>query len=288
MKPPRERPRQRSNRRRGPSRDDRNGLYMIGAAGAAIILVVILAMTLFREVKIDPRTGCPVDHKPPKAHTIILLDETDSLSRDDLAYAKSVIANEYYWLPVGGRLTVRNIVSDPDLAEDIVVCRMLADTEVLGAGRNPKKVKQDFERIAGARLDELYTALRTAKPQAQSPIMEYVSNAVDRANFGANVKLRRLVLVSDAAQHSDLFSQYGERARSQPSKAAMAELERDLSNVQVRVHYILRRKLKAVQGEAHRRFWKDYLQAMGATDVALGHGLLIGEKPDRRTWNDDE
>lgn len=265
---------------------DRLGYIVIGLSLGVVALLVVLSFTVFSQVRTDKKTGCLLDHKAPEAHTILLVDETDQLSRDELTYAKALILNEYYWLPIGGRLTVRNVVADPDLAEDIVVCRMDDGSQVLGIGRNPKMVRKNFEKVAGARLEELYTALRTAPIQKYSPLLEYISAAMDRANFGANIENRRLVLLSDMAQHSELFSQYGRGARLKPGSDVIDELRRDMDGVHVRIHYIPRRKLASIQGESHRRFWINHLQAMGA-DVALGHGLLIGEDANRETWSDE-
>ena len=236
--------------------------------------------------KLDIKTGCPITHVAPVAHTIVLVDETDRLSRDDLAYTKSVIMNEYYWLPIGGRLTVRNIVPDPDRAEDIIICRMDDGSDDPGLLHTVKKLRQDFNRIVGARLDELLTALRVATPQKSSPILEYISAVFDRPNFGPNIRDRRLVIISDMLQHSALFSQYGRRSGKQLGADARSELERDMHGVNVRIHYIRRPNVARLQSQRHRDFWTAYLKGMGA-NVALGHTLAIGEDPSREVHDDE-
>lgn len=219
------------------------------------------------------------------AHTVILVDETDELPRDELVFTKALILNEYYWLPEGGRLTVRNITADPDTAEDIVVCRMNDGSGELGITKNPKKLHQDFERIAGKRLDELFTDLRTATPQKKSPILEFIAAALDRPNFSANIKSRRIVILSDMAQYSSVLNQYGRRKKPRFDAPGLAELKRDMNGVSVRIQYVRRPKLAFLQTEEHRRFWTNYFKHQGA-DVALGHSLLLGEEPTRETWDD--
>jgi hypothetical protein len=265
---------------------DRFGYLLIGSSLAVVLLLAVLGLTVLRTDRIDPKTGCPMNHKAPAAHSVVLVDETDALSRDELAYAKAVILNEYYWLPIGGRMTVRNIIAEPDLAEDIVVCRMDDGSKALGLASNPRMLRASFQKVAGARLDDLYTALRKAPLQKMSPIMEYVAATMDRPNFGSDVKDRRLVVISDMAQHSDLFSQYGHDRHPRPTDDAMEQLRRDLTDVHVRIHYVPRRSLAKLQGPAHRAFWIDYFKHMHA-DTALGHSLLIGEDPQRETWTDD-
>ncbi|HEX8302010.1 hypothetical protein [Sphingomonas sp.] len=267
------------------AKKDRLG-YTIMALSLGVVIFLAAIGILTRPTKADPLTGCPLDRKPPQSHTILLVDETDKLSRAELAYAKALILNEYYWLPIGGRLTVRTIVSDRDSAEDIAVCRMDDGSKSLGIYDNAKMIRKTFDKTAGARLEKLYEALKNAPIQANSPIMEYVAEAMDRANFGSNVKARRLVILSDMAQHSDLHSQYGRSARGKPSKQAMEELERDMTGVHVRIQYVPRRSLSAMQGKAHRAFWTSYFEKMKAERAAVGHGLLIGEDSARETFSD--
>lgn len=274
-----------SSRRERKRAADRQGYAILAACAVVLAAVGLSAFVLVDHVKLDTKTGCPQGHMAPVASTVVLLDETDKLSRDELAFAKSVIMNEYFWLPIGGRLTVRNIVADPDMAEDIVVCRMDDGSHELGLVRNPHKMRQDFQRIAGARLDELFTALRTAQPQKYSPILESIAAVFDKPAFGPNVRQRRLVVLSDMAQHSPLFSQYRRHAAG-PRAAVAAEYHRDMHGVAIRIQYVSRPELMRIQTETHRRFWADYLRGMGG-EVALGHGILLGEANDKEVWNDE-
>ncbi len=274
-------------RQTSKARKDRIGYIIIALSIGVVVLFTALSFTVFAKDRIDPRTGCILNNRPPEAHTIILIDETDALTRDDLAYTRAVIFNEYYWLPIGGRLTVRNIISNPDLAEDIVICRVDDGSGSWGIHDNPRMIRQTFQNVAGRRLEELYTALRTAPEQNASPIAEYIASTADRANFGTNVPNRRLVMISDMAQHSDLLSQYSVSRGGRIDSSLLDQVERDLAGIQTRVHYISRRELAHIQGDEHRRFWLDYFRRMGSEDVAIGHGLLIGEEPSRETWDDE-
>jgi hypothetical protein len=254
--------------------------------GGSVLIAVACGATVtaFGSPKIDEMTGCPIGARAPQAHTIILVDETDSLSNDELKYTRSLIRTEYFWLPIGGRLTVRSIVADPEQAGDIVVCRISDGSDVLGINTNPKRLERDFQRIAGAKLEQLYEMLAHASPQEASPILENVAQTMDRPDFGYSVESRRLVVISDFAQHSALASDYSPRRRLDAN--SQAQLQRDMSDVAVRLHYIARRKLPAVQGSGHKAFWTRYFKDMGA-NVALGHDLLIGEDRDKETWIDE-
>jgi hypothetical protein len=247
-----------------------------------VLLAAGLGATVIRDVRLDKVTGCPINNRAPAAHTVILVDETDRLGRADLRYARELIMTEYGWLPVGGRLTVRNIRSDPDQAEDIVVCRMRDKSATGGLTSNSRQLKKQFDRTAGLRLNSLLADLETAPVETRSPIRESIAAVADRTDFSSATSIRRLIVLSDFAQHSGLDSDY-DRRRRVLSAVALDELTRDFSEVEIRLHYIRRPSLNWLQGDAHRRSWETYLEDMGA-HVAVGHDLRLGETDDREVW----
>lgn len=221
-------PRRRADRRRrGDDKrsQDIKGYWLLGGSLAFVAILGVLGVTVLRPKPIDRNTGCPISSVSPDAHTVILVDETDQLSRVDLRYAEELIQTEYSWLPVGGRLTVRTIVSDDAVGEDIVVCRLDDGSSVLGIAKTAKKVKRDYELIAGKRLTELLAKLQTAPEQTSSPILESIRDTFDQSDFSSSVGARRLVVLSDMAQHSDLSSHYGRRSFSLNSEARTQSAE---------------------------------------------------------------
>jgi hypothetical protein len=279
MKRPHRRPYAHARRQAQRRSQDRRGLLFIAVSVGVILGAVGLGLAFHSEA-VSKTTGCPMSHHAPAAHTLILLDETDKLAKGEVDYARHIIMNEYFWLPIGGRLTVRNILASPDDGTDIVVCRLDDGSKILGLSKNPKKVKQDFQKIAGAKLNELLVNVATAPTQTYSPIAETVAGVMDRADFGADIKARRLVLLSDMAQHSPDFSQYG----AGTPHSNLGEFHRDMSGVEMRIQYIPRHELVKLQTEAHRRFWLNYFRAMGA-HVELGHSLTLGDA-NKETWSD--
>lgn len=265
--------------------DKRLAIWLLGGSGT-IVAAIIVAMVMLKPPDINPLTGCPRGDGVPEAHTIILIDETDQLPRSELNFVRDLVMTEYRWLPLMGRLTVRNIVDDPDEGEDISICRIAEGSSTGGLIDNDRAIRQRFDRIAGRRLEALFTALASAPAQKASPIMETIAETGARSDFGANVPQRRLVVLSDFAQHSDLFSMYsrGWRPTKALPEAASDELLRDLSGIDVRLQYVRRRSLAQLQGAEHREFWKTYIDDQDAKSVVIDHGLLIGEAADRKTW----
>lgn len=275
----------RDRRQRGKKKSNDKPLAFWLLGGSGVVIVSILAALIFvKPADINPLTGCPRGDAAPKAHTVILIDETDRLSRSELKFTSDLVMTEYRWLPLGGELTVRSILADPAEGEDITICRIADSSSTGGLIDNERAIRERFERIAGSRLDALFESLATAPIQTKSPIMETMTEVFDRSDFAPNVPLRRFVVISDFVQHSSLFSMYSGQWRRALPKSVSEELTRDLSGIDVRLQYVRRSSLARLQGAKHREFWRRYIEDQGAKSVAVDHGLLIGESPDRPTW----
>lgn len=286
MKPSRSAIRASARQRRKTLAEDQARKMKLRARLAIAASALLLAGFIFVPKIIEPRavnalTGCPLDNRAPEYHTIVLIDATDRLPASEIAYARSLIGTEYRWLPRYGKLTVRTITADSDDAQEITICGMPESSTSAGTLDNDKIVKARFDKIAGARFTYLYGQLADAPLQQASPLLEAVSGLAERDDFHPGVDHRRLVILSDFAQHSVLASHY--RGRTALSEGARSQLATDLNGVEARLHYVRRRTLAVIQDEAHREFWLDYFRNAGARP-ALGHNLLIGENPDRDTW----
>ncbi|MES2835567.1 MAG: hypothetical protein V4707_12755 [Pseudomonadota bacterium] len=284
MKPGRDRPPARGGARHAKRNADRKKAYWRLGMAVAVVLAVGAIAVIVRPTPVNALTGCPKAQTAPDAHTVILIDETDRLARNELRFVRDLVMTEYMWLPIGGRLTVRNILSDPAEGDDITVCRIASNSSTGGLLDNERNIRKRFEKIAGARMAALFEGLAAAPEQDASPLMESIAVTLQRSDFDANTEARRLVVVSDFAQHSDLYSMYGRQGLPPLSDEAEEELHRDMAGVDVRLQYVRRRDLAGLQGKAHRGFWSDYFEPQEPKSFALGHGLLIGEATDRETY----
>ncbi|HEY0027215.1 MAG TPA: hypothetical protein VGC35_05045 [Allosphingosinicella sp.] len=258
------------------------GALLIAAAlGTVAVLVTVGVATA--EPRRDTITGCNMEsNAAPPAHTLILIDQTDALPQDELEYARRLIFNEYYWLPVDGLLTIRNIRAQSAKAVDIAVCRMPGSHEVNPFTTTPEAVEKDFKRSAGAQLDQFLSDMARAPSEDRSPILEAVAAAARRPDFGEDISKRRLVMLSDMIQNSDAYSHYGRRSLELPPAAAR-RFDPDLTGVEVRIHYVERPE-SSVQGEDHQGFWQEYFDERGASKPAVGHTLGLGEARTRKIW----
>lgn len=256
-------------------KDTRRAVIILAAAVAAVAAVGALVF-LTRTPELDPETGCIAGQTVPAEHTVVLIDQTDPLTRTQIAYVKALILAEYERLRPYGELSIRGVRSDPDdTGQTFSRCRVRRGTEVLGVASNPEMIEQAFKRTVGDALNGYLNGLQRVPTAPRSPIIEAVDNVADGADFGPTVKARRLVIVSDMAQNSDLVSEYrGAGSGLSPDAHARETLSRDLHGVAVRIHYVRRPGLAAIQTSAQRDFWRQWFEGQGAS-VKLGWGLQM-------------
>jgi hypothetical protein len=272
-------------RRRASDRaqaENRKAYWILAAAGIAV-LAIGLMLWFSRTPAINPTTGCLAQQIAPDQHTVVLIDQTDPLTPRQIAYVKALILAEYSRLHAGGELTIRGIDADPESANrEFSRCRVRRGSEVLGFTANPDLIEADFKRIVGDALNRYLNSLKTVPTAPRSPILEAVDSALDAPDFGANVKDRRLVIVSDLAQNSDLVSEYkGPGSGLALSPQTQNELARDMHGIAVRLHYVHRPNLAAIQTPEQRAFWLRWFDRNGA-DVKLGWGLQLVDPPAQR------
>lgn len=273
-RPSRPRPRVRPGAAR-KAQEDRRALLILGFSLLAIGGAGALAWSA-RTPALETGSGCPRGQIVPDVHTVVLVDQTDALTQRQVDYARSLILLEYQRLPAGGRLTVRPIDADPDsTARDFSRCRVRRGTEVSGLTTNPDVVEAEFRRTVGDALNGYLEDLETRPVAEASPIMETVETVAESRDFGPNVDRRRLVLLSDMAQHSGRVDQYADRSFALDD-ASRDLLPRNFRGVEVRVHYVERPSLAALQGPEHERFWRSWFRTAGA-DAQLGWGLQMAD-----------
>jgi hypothetical protein len=252
----------------------RRAAVILGVSALALVGVGALAV-VSRSPPLDPETGCIVGQQTPHEHTVVLVDQTDPLASRQIDYVKALILAEYNRLPVHGELTVRGLRADPDAGDSFSRCRVQRGAEVLGVASNPDMIEAAFKRTVGDALNSYLNSLRNVPAAPRSPIIEAVDSTVDGADFGPTVPHRRLVIVSDMAQNSGQVSEYrGPGSGLNPDSATRAELSRDLKGLQVRIHYVRRPALEAIQTPEQKDFWRQWFASQGA-DVKIGWGLQL-------------
>jgi hypothetical protein len=262
--------------------ETRRAVIILAIAVLAIIGVGV-ALYLSRTPKLDLASGCPVDQQVPPEHTVVLIDQTDPLTPRQIDYAKSLILAEYDRLKPEGKLTISSIRADVG-ADDHDFSRggVLRGADVSDVTANPEMIEAQFRHTVGDALNDYLNSLRHAPTAPRSPIIETIDAALDAPDFGPTVKDRRLAIISDMAQNSSELSEYkGPGSGLDPSPRVRDELSRDMHGVAVRIHYVRRPALSAIQTPEQRAFWLDWFRRQGA-QVKLGWGLQLVDAPSPR------
>lgn len=265
-----------SNQRR---REDRRAVVILAASLAAVIAAGAYAY-VNRPPELDPETGCIAGRLIPEAHTVVLVDQTDSLSARQIDYAKTLILLEYERLQPGGKLTVRPLDADPEsTAREFSRCRVRRGSEVSAIIANPDLVEASFRRTVGDALNAYLDSLADVSTAPASPIAEAITSVAEARDFGSNVDDRRLVILSDMAQHSGEADQYAAPGDYALDGRALDLLPRNFRGVEVRVHYVRRPELNRLQTANHQAFWQGWFEEAGAR-AEIGWGLQLAQEPE--------
>lgn len=259
-------------------REDRRAIAILVMSFAAVAAAGALAY-VNRPHELDPESGCLAGQLIPDTHTVVLVDQTDSLSPRQIDYAKALILLEYERLEPGAKLTVRPLGADPDsVAREFSRCRVRRGSEVSAVTANPDQVEASFRRVVGAPLNSYLDGLASVDTAPASPIAETIDTVAEARDFGPSVEERRLVVLSDMAQHSGEIDQYAAPGDYRLSGRALDLLPRGLRGVAVRVHYVRRPELDRLQTAAHQAFWEGWFEEAGA-QAEIGWGLQLAQEP---------
>lgn len=237
---------------------------MIGAMVASVFgLFAVAAFAAPPAVLAE--TGCRIDRKDP-AHTVVLIDQSDPFSPNDMDWVRQLIDEEARSLPKYGRLTVLmpNARSPFDPKVLHAACSSGSPDRANPILSNPRMVADAFRKgFYEPLMAEVDKALEDTR-QPASPLTEALYSVADRADFQSGMRNRRLVVVSDLMQHSDGFSFYRKGAnygafRETDLAQDMARLE----GVEVVARIVPRQMYDLPMGEV-KAFWRAYFRDTGA------------------------
>lgn len=260
--------------RRGARRRSRSewtsGPALAGIALGVLAVVGILAMWVLQPdpVARDPETMCPDDG--PSKVTAILIDTTDRVgpvsrthvlgrlddlvasSRPDemmIAYETSPIDPDRNDDPLPSLLTVCN-PGDPDEANPLI--------------SNPERIRRRLQDNYEQPLEERFQQLLNRAPAPASPLMENVQAiAVTVLSRRRHQDVpKRLVVVSDLAQHSEQLSFFDDPLDYEAfvGTAGARALRTNLRGVDVEILFIQRDEHDRIGGERRLiEFWERWI-----------------------------
>lgn len=263
------------------------GRDAIGVFNLVIIAAILGGISylafVVRPAEYDPDTLCLADTVPP--HRVVVVDKTDLYSSSQAGAIAGAIIAQRDLLAVGERLSLFELNERGNLADtnSFSLCNPGSGEQVNPLYRNPTRIQARYEAAFAEPLSDALDDLMTPKDAPQSPILEALARLSTERGFTPDVPGRRVVLVSDMLQNSDLFTVYG-RGRgtlderlpdaADVADALEAEFGDGLRGVVIEILLVERDGWQDNQAGPLRRYWADVFRALG---VRVRWGELPGD-----------
>lgn len=238
----------------------------------AVLGVISYAAFVLKPAEYDSQTLCLADSVPP--HRVVVIDKTDLYSTQQAEAIAGLIRFERDALAVGERFSLYELNESGQLRNTnrFSLCNPGAGEQVNPLYRNPERIQARYEALFADPLDRALADLVLPKDAPSSPIIEALARLGNDPSFDRTVPGRRIVLVSDMLQNSDVFTVYGRRrgefADRVPPVEAVASAIREtygdsLRGVQLEIRLIPRENWEADQRGVLFDYWNAVFQRLG-------------------------
>lgn len=253
-----------------------SGRDLLGVFNLIIVAGVIAAVSYFainlRPAEYDADTLCIAGVIPP--HRVVIIDKTDRYSAQQAAAIERIILTERDNMAIGERLSLFELDASGRLADtnEFSLCNPGSGDQVNPLYRNPERIQARYESLFDAPLQRALADLVVPKDAPQSPILEALAALTQNETMGQTVPGRRIVLVSDMLQNSEIFTVYG-RSRGAlmdrlPPAEQTVQAIRDqygfaLAGVTMEIHLIERPGWETEQNGPLRAYWTQVFNQLG-------------------------
>jgi len=189
-------------------RDAANRRYAGFTAGVLFsILALSLSVWLLRPAELDAATLCPTN-RPLAGHTVVIVDRTDRWTQAMGSALTQLVENAQRDTDKYEKFSIVSLDANQSVHPLFSICNPGEPTFWSDLYRGRRYTTRDFEeRFVGAG-ERIVEQVREPSEARTSPIVEYVHRWLGSDDFNANVRHRRLILVSDMRQNSPLYSIY--------------------------------------------------------------------------------
>lgn len=189
-------------------RDAANRRYAGFTAGVLFtVLAVSVTVWLLRPADLDAATLCPTNHRL-QGHTVVIVDRTDRWTPAMAGALTQIIENAQRDTDRYEKFSIVSLDAAQSVHPLFSVCNPGEPTFWSDLYRGRRYTTRDFEqRFVGA-SERVIEQVREPAEAPTSPIVEYVHRWLGSDDFNAQVRHRRLILVSDMRQNSSLYSIY--------------------------------------------------------------------------------
>ncbi len=228
---------------------------LVFGIGAVAVVAIVLAVFLYDVPTLDVRSACPRDPGYTKVSLSIVLDATDVYGAAQRLSIVNRVWDSVDSMDVYDRVKIY-IIEPGEQIPLLNLCKPGANLQDSPAEQQLRELQ--FKRF----IDDALEALQGTRPR--SPIIESLGwVAADRARDGSD---RRILLVSDLIEHSDVISHYD------PNWPEVYEANRtrihnqcpNLDAIQIDILYVARPDV-TTQNNDLVTWWLEYLEACGGS-----------------------
>lgn len=254
-----------SRRRNKKTKDDTKG-YILGFI--SLLVVGTIGYSFYQEssnrVEIDELTNCPINGSPSR--TAILIDTTDSLSRDQSLYLERRLDEIVKKSETFARFDVYFLDQKIEaISPKLSVCNPGEGDDKSELTSNVRRIKEKWQNDFYTKISSLFSELENVPTSDSSPIVEGIKYVSIDAFVGDQSQKKSLMIISDLLQHSSLLSHYNNgytETASSDSSAINSSLPY-LTGVNVNIMYIVRPSNRSLQTNKHLVFWENLIQESG-------------------------
>lgn len=245
---------------------------------AGVLGAISYAALVLQPAEYDPETLCLVDETPP--HTIVMIDRTEVLYTPAQARRiHDVIHDARASLEIGERLSLFELNHRGEIRNTnrFSVCNPGRGDQINPLYRNPNRVQMRYEALFDRPLDRALDGLLDLIDSPVTPLAESLAELGTREDFDRAVPRRRIILISDMLQNTQLYSVYGyarvDLAGRLPDPAIIArELEnrygRALAGVELEILFVAQDHdgWTPQQRAIIRAHWEEIFRHLGVRD----------------------
>lgn len=246
---------------------DRKANLLFGMAAMVVLAVTMLFFAIHSSKKaFDQDTLCE-SGKQLDAHTVVLVDKTDPLTKSQQTALVALFGQIKNKLIEGEMLSIFVIDGD-EMEFPMPVFSKCAPRKTGNIFVDtPSFLERQFNKSFGAPLNQITSRLIVGVTAPASPIIEMLEGLSREKEFGPSVSQRRLIIYSDMLQNSPLYTHYRQDVSMEGFLGPLGAKDRlaNLAGVAVEVTYLDRPEHRQYQNRNHRVFWQRYFKAANAS-----------------------
>jgi len=254
-------------------RQSRQAILNFVLAGLAVAIIAFSFYALQPE-PYDEVTLCEIsDELPP--HTAVIIDKTDEYSEQQADLIAAIVRRTRDRLEIGERLTLFELdqFGQFDPRGEFSLCNPGRGDQVNALFRNPQQIEKRFNEKFDQPMERILEDLVVPKEAPNSPVLEALARLGQTEAFSDRAPRRRIVIISDMLQNSDVFTAYGGGGaipENMPdalsvADATMRRFGDSLEDVALEVRLIPRQRYVDMQRGALKDYWNDVFRELGVS-----------------------